>query len=87
MFELVALGSLLINNKSEENTGDSLYIVFLILVYVVLTIVAVRTSVICNRGNLGWTISSGLTAFLFPVLYLLVHPNLSLSANGTYCLH
>jgi hypothetical protein len=66
----------------------SLIIVFFIVIYLLLLGVALYTILRCTSiDSPFWMLFNIFIAFMFPSLYLLIHPNLVLSHSGpkSYC--
>jgi hypothetical protein len=78
------------DSNSLSNTGiaaEIMIVMIIIFVWVFLIVVAVYSAYQCNKNNTGWLIINILVAVFFPMIYLLVHPNLMLAHEGSkaYC--
>jgi hypothetical protein len=79
-FEIFSNGAL----GSFAQFNETILVFIIASMYALLFLVALYTSYQCARG---FTFTGFFTAFFFPTLYLLIHPNMKLSHVGpkSYC--
>ncbi len=79
-FEIFSKGRL--GNLAQFN--ETILVFIIASMYTLLFLVALYTSYQCSQG---FTLTGFFTAFFFPTLYLLIHPNMRLSHSGpkSYC--
>ncbi len=94
IIETLLLGQILFANTEGSTLSDidfaayTLIIIFIIVIYLLLLSVALYTILRCTSvNNPLWMFFNIFIAFVFPSLYLLIHPNLVLSHSGpkSYC--
>jgi len=76
------------SSLSDLDFAASVMVILLfVIIYLILVFVAIYTVLMCNKNNPMWMTINMFIAVMFPSLFLIVHPNLSLSHRGpkSYC--